>query len=263
LRFLLATLRRLAAGHERIFRFLHSWSLFEQAVTVTVAGAESILVLAPHMDDEVLGCGGTVAAHADAGARITLVFLTSGRYGAGPEAPEQLELIAARKHEAGHAAKIIGATSSHLIDGMGNRLETDVAAAARLRAILEQERPEIVYLPFFLERHPDHRAAGDVLAAAVRGTGLDFECRAYEVWTPLVPNRAIAIDATVERKRAAVRCYKTQLDHTDFTHITLALNAYRSGLVPGGACQYAEAFHSLPLARYLALHRAFHSAVPT
>src|SRR5882724_2841134 len=67
-----------------------------------------ILVLAPHMDDETLGCGGTIARHAQAGADVAVVFLTDGRYGSGaiaalPE-PErgrrQREYVEIRKEEA-------------------------------------------------------------------------------------------------------------------------------------------------------------------
>src|SRR2546426_12131813 len=43
-----------------------------------------VLVLAPHMDDEVLGCGGTLLQHARVGAQLTIVYLTDGRKGHGP-----------------------------------------------------------------------------------------------------------------------------------------------------------------------------------
>ncbi len=251
----LAALRRLFARHERIFRFLHSLSLQEQAAAVLEPGAGRVVVLAPHMDDEVLGCGGTIARHADAGARISFVFLTDGRYGAAPGGAAPADLLAARRNEALAAARELGVTDLHFIAGTGNRLETDAASARQLRAILERLAPDAVYLPFALERHPDHRATANVLAAATSGTSLAFDCRAYEVWTPLVPNRVVAIDGVLERKRTALRCYRSQLEHTDFEHVVLGLNAYRSSIVPGGACRHAEAFHVAPLDGYLKLHR--------
>jgi N-acetylglucosamine malate deacetylase 1 len=254
-RFLLAKLRRHFAGHDRLFRLMHSLALQEQAASLLSPEAGRVLVLAPHMDDEILGCGGALALHADAGATVSVVYLTDGRYGAAPGAVEQSALADRRRSEAVSATQRLGVRELAFIDGLGNRLETDVAAATRLRELLRKAAPEVVYLPFALERHPDHRATADVLAAAVAGGGFDFECRAYEVWTPLVPNRVVDIDLSVERKRAALRCYGSQLEHTDFLHAVIALNGYRSSIVPGGRCRYAEAFHSAPLAQYLELHR--------
>jgi N-acetylglucosamine malate deacetylase 1 len=213
------------------------------------------------MDDEVFGCGGTLALHADAGARIVVIFLTSGRYHAGISPDAQVELVAARRAEAGRAAAVLGVSEHHVIDGRGNRLESDAAAAAQLRAILVSVKPSVVYLPSMLERHPDHRATADVLARALADSDMRFECRAYEVWTPLVPNRVVAIDRSLERKRAAIQCYASQAEHTDFAHIVLSLNAYRSSMAGDVACRHAEAFLALPLHRYLAMHRDFRATV--
>jgi LmbE family N-acetylglucosaminyl deacetylase len=249
-------LRRASANHGRVFRFIDSLSAHEQAATMLKPGAESVLVLAPHMDDEVLGCGGTLAAHADAKAPICAVYLTDGRYGAGPDTAPQAGLTARRRAEAQRAGELLGIGRQVFIDGAGHRLDLDGAAAARLREVLAEVRPDVVYLPSFLERHTDHRATGDLLARAVDGLRLEFECRSYEVWTPLVPNRVVDIDATLARKRAALECYSSQLEHTDFTHFIFGLNAYRSSLT-GGACRHAEGFLCGSLAEHLEMHRAF------
>jgi N-acetylglucosamine malate deacetylase 1 len=257
MRGLLAMLRRASANHERMFRFMQSLSAHEQGASVLRPGAETVLVLAPHMDDEVLGCGGTLAAHADAGATICAVYLTDGRYGAGPGSAPQAGLSAQRRAEARRAAGVLGIERQVFIDGAGHRLEYDRDAAGRLRALLSDLRPGIVYLPSFLERHADHRATGDLLARAVRGLRLELECRSYEVWTPLVPNRIVDIDATLARKRSALECYSSQLQHSDFGHFVFGLNAYRSSLLAGGACRYAEGFLCGSLADHLQMHRAF------
>lgn len=257
MRGLLAWLRRRSANHDRMFRFLQSLSAHEQAATALEPGPETVLVLAPHMDDEVLGCGGTLAAHSAAGAPVCAVYLTDGRYGAGPGTAPQAELAATRRAESQRAAQILGIGRQEFIDGAGNRLEFDRDSALRLRGLLSEIRPAIVYLPSFLERHADHRATGDLLAHAVDGLPFEFECRSYEVWTPLVPNRIVDIDATLARKRAALECYSSQLQHSDFGHFVFGLNAYRSSLLAGGACRFAEGFLCGSLAEHLAMHRAF------
>jgi LmbE family N-acetylglucosaminyl deacetylase len=215
------------------------------------------------MDDETLGCGGTIARHVQAGAQVTVVFLTDGRYGAsyaGMTEPErelrQTEIVAIRKREAQCASRILGAQSPVFLDAEDMRLRMDTRVPGLLRTILQQEQPECVYLPSFLEQHNDHRAANGVLLAAVAGTRLQFECRGYEVWTPLIPNCLVKIDATVDLKRRALACYQSQLAQRDYVHAALGLNAHRSMALAGRAGEFAEAFQALPLGEYLRLYQA-------
>jgi LmbE family N-acetylglucosaminyl deacetylase len=223
-----------------------------------------IVVLAPHMDDETLGCGGTIARHVRAGAQVTVVFLTDGRHGgpscAGLTGPErerkQREIIDVRKHEAERAGKVLGVESIVFLDAEDMRLSVDTRGPGLLRDIIGREQPDCVYLPSYLEQHPDHRAATSVLLAAVTGTRLEFECRGYEVWTPLFPNCVIKIDATIELKKQAIACYQSQLEQTDYLHAAIGLNAHRSLALGGRAGHFAEAFQALPLADYLQLYRA-------
>jgi LmbE family N-acetylglucosaminyl deacetylase len=239
-------------------------SIFTQQTEVSEPGGGRVVVLAPHMDDETLGCGGTIARHVEAGAQVTVIFLTDGRYGGGsyagmaePERNRKLEeTISVRKREARCAAAILGVQSLMFLDAEDSRLSADRRVPKLLRDILDREQPHCVYLPYFLDQHRDHRAANGVLLAAVAGTRMEFECRGYEVWTPLFPNRVAKIDATVDLKKRALSCYRTQLTDTDYVHAAIGLNAHRSLSLGGGTAQFAEAFHALPLVDYLHLYRA-------
>jgi LmbE family N-acetylglucosaminyl deacetylase len=236
-------MRRTAAS---LRRFVQGSSIYDLPVSACEPESSKVVVLAPHMDDEVLGCGGTLARHARAQADVTVVFMTDGRLGGD---------VSVRKSEARRAADVLGIRTIHFLDAEDSRLRHDPRVSGRLRETLEKERPEIVYLPFFLESHPDHRATNAVLFAATRGSALRFECRGYEVWTPLFPNRAVNIDATIDLKRQAMGCYASQLAVRDYLHPSVGLNAYRAmGL--GNTAQYAEAFHALELSEYQRLHDA-------
>jgi LmbE family N-acetylglucosaminyl deacetylase len=222
-----------------------------------------IVVLAPHMDDEVLGCGGTIARHVQAGAEVSVVFLTDGRSGggvpaglAGPErARRQLELVGIRKQEARRAGEILGVSDISFLDAEDGRLRTDSRVSKLLRAILERDRPQAVYLPFFLESHVDHCAASDMLIEAASGTSACFECRCYEVWTPLFPNVVVEIDTTIELKKRALACYQSQLADIDYVHTGIGLNAYRSSAVGCKTARFVEAFFAVSIADYRRLHR--------
>jgi LmbE family N-acetylglucosaminyl deacetylase len=234
----------------RVLRtFLRASSIYDLPVSRCEPGKSKTIVLAPHMDDEVLGCGGTIARHAAAGSDIAVVFLTDGRLaGRHDQRPE--EIVSVRKAEARCAAHILGIRTLIFLDAEDGRLRSDTLVASRLREVLERERPEILYLPSFLERHSDHRAANGVLLEATRGSAVSFECRAYEVWTPLFPNCLVGIDATIQLKKQALNCYRSQLAAVDYQHSGLGLNAFRAMGLGSPVGRFAEAFHAQQLADY-------------
>jgi N-acetylglucosamine malate deacetylase 1 len=162
--------------------------------------------------------------------------------------------VLTRKAEAERAGEILGAKSLIFLDAEDGRLRMDSMASDSLRTILEHTRPDIVYLPYFLENHTDHAAATDVLMAATEGGGHDFECRCYEVWTPLFPNIVVEIDSAVELKKRALAIYASQLAHMDYIHTSIGLNAYRASAVGCKTARFVEAFYALPLAEYRRLH---------
>jgi N-acetylglucosamine malate deacetylase 1 len=229
-------------------------------------GSQKVVVLAPHMDDEVIGCGGTIARHADAGADVSVIYLTDGRRGAanvnrlrGAELrAAETELVARRKQEAQRALAVLGIRKLRFLDCEDTKLERDITVASRLRSALLELRPDIVYLPFFLEHHPDHRAVSPALIAATEGTDLSFQCHGFEVWTPLFPNCAVWIDSTMERKREAMAQYVSQLeDDNDLMHAMIGLASYRSVVRSKAQGRFAEAFCVLPLDQYARAYRSF------
>jgi len=204
----------------------------------------NILVLAPHPDDESIGCGGTLASHARRGERVSVVFLTSGELGIKGMTPEQVWQI--REQEAQAAAQVLGIASVTFLRCPDWFLGDNIApAAAALRPILEAERPEIVYLPHALEWHPDHKAALPVLASALDGISMTApEIRAYEVWTPLAEYGHVEdISAFIEQKLAAVRCYASQLTELHYDRAVEGLNRYRGEIAMRRP--YAEVFATL------------------
>ncbi|MGH8207983.1 MAG: PIG-L deacetylase family protein, partial [Steroidobacteraceae bacterium] len=243
--------------------------VYNRTALVWEPGAENVVVLAPHMDDETIGCGGTIARHVRAGASVRVVFLTDGRQGGTADMKEleadarsgkEAELVRTRREEARLALATLGVLEMDFLDAPDGRLAEDTSVAAALRAILERTEPDLVYLPFFLEQHPDHCAATGVLLAAARDTRLSFLCCSYEVWTPLFPNCLVKIDDLIEVKRKALACYHSQLDGSDYIHTALGLNAYRSSAFINEYGRFAEAFCCVPLAEQARLFRSFTNA---
>jgi LmbE family N-acetylglucosaminyl deacetylase len=201
----------------------------------------NILVIAPHPDDEAIGCGGTIASHIARGDRVDVVFLTSGELGL-KQLPRE-EAWAIREAEARQAAELLGisgVTFLRLPDWfVGDHIDE---AGAALRPTLQERKPGIVFVPHALEWHPDHKAALAVLAAAY--SALDVAAvsiRAYEVWTPLTEYDHVEdISGFMEQKLAAIRCYASQLTELHYDRAIEGLNRYRGEMA--ARCAYAEVF---------------------
>jgi N-acetylglucosamine malate deacetylase 1 len=225
--------------------------------------APQVLVLAPHMDDEALGCGGILRLHALAGATITVVYMTDGRKGNPdlyrqylPEAviaEKEQALCATRKNEAKMAAKIIGIKEQIFLDNLDGRLKPLPEVVERLRSILQERRPKIVYHPSIFDFHPDHWGTNRVLSAATKALRFESDWRplyrGYEVWMPLLANRIADITDVINIKQDAIAQFGSQLLHTDLARTILGLNTYRS-LYHASGQGYAEAFYEIPLDFY-------------
>jgi LmbE family N-acetylglucosaminyl deacetylase len=206
----------------------------------------NILVLAPHPDDECIGCGGTVARHVERGDEVTTVFLTSGELGL-KKLPREIAWQT-REAEARAACRILGITRSVFLRLPDWMIGDDVSAAANeLRPILEQMRPGLAYLPHPMEWHPDHRATLPILKTAYTGLSLSAPVlRGYEVWTPLPEYQHVEnIDGTMEKKLDALRAHASQIADWDYVRAIRGLNAFRG--VMAGRCEYAEVFQDLSL----------------
>ena len=214
-----------------------------------------VLVLAPHMDDEVIGCGGTIRKHVMAGAQATVVYMTDGRrggpqfVGAGRDHRQEIEapsaLVERRKAEAQCGARILGIHETMFLDRADGELEADEPTVEALRRILLQTRPDVIYLPSVLDTHPDHWATNLVFSKAIGDAGMPDGwqpvCREYEVWTPLLPNRLVNITDVFDTKIEALKQHESQIAQVDYVHVTQGLNAYRSMNHLGGR-GFAEAF---------------------
>jgi N-acetylglucosamine malate deacetylase 1 len=203
-----------------------------------------VLVIAPHPDDEALGCGGAICLHRKRGDRVAAIFLTSGELGLKElPAPRARRL---RENEARRAAKILNLDRLYFLRfsdwALSEQLKT---AARRLREVFLRERPELIYLPHPGEWHPDHPAALPILQAALRRTtGPKPILYGYEIWTPLADYDQVEdVSGFMARKLRALRAHRSQVKGWDYVRAITGLNQYRG--VMAGRCRFAEVFQTL------------------
>lgn len=174
-----------------------------------------LLVFGPHPDDLEIGLGGTIALHAALGFRVGLCDLTRGELGSNGTPDE-------REEEAEAARAVLGATwriNLRWPDGGIDGRESQILDVVRL---VRTTRPRTVALPYWNDRHPDHRAASDVLTRAAFKAGLrrfapgevepcrpDWLC--YYFINDADPlSFAVDVSAHYDIKRRALACHRSQ-----------------------------------------------------
>ena len=206
----------------------------------------NVLVIAPHPDDESIGCGGALSLHARRGDRITGVYLTSGELGLKHLPRREAWLL--REREAARAAEILGIARLFFLR-LADWFVSDAVGkgAAKLRPILNRAKPDLIYLPHEQEWHPDHKAALPMVRAALKASRIVTPgARAYEVWTPLMAHDYVEdISAVITRKLRALRAHKSQLQEFDYVRAVSGLNQFRGVLA--ARRPFAEVFQSIDL----------------
>jgi LmbE family N-acetylglucosaminyl deacetylase len=197
-----------------------AWPALAGLPEVTLAGWASVVVFAAHPDDEVLGAGGIIARLAAAGARLRVVAVTDGEAShPGRAAAARAELARRRARERAAALAALGAAGAEVIrlgwpdTGVGGR---EAELAARVPGLTDGF--DVCLAPWAADLHADHEAVGRAATAAA-GRVLW-----YPVWMwhwaapgdPRVPwgraGRVPLPAGTRGRKRAAVRCFASQLE---------------------------------------------------
>ena len=205
--------------------------LFAQPAPLALPPAGStVLVLAPHADDETFGCGGTIARLTDAGVRVVVAVVTDGARG-DPENYCGGDVVRVRREEALAAANILGVAQTLFLDFPDGELQADDALAAALLGLLEELHPTWVLAPDENDAHRDHVA---VALAAQRACGQwaaqgnALRGFAYETWTPVAVSCVLDVEQTWERKRAALAVYALPLRYVDYLTGMEGLGHYRS-----------------------------------
>lgn len=142
------------------------------------------LVFAPHPDDEVLGCGGTIARKVLAGAVLRVVIVTDGRT-SHEKFISAGELVRMRRAEAHDAATALGLADDccEFLDFPDGQLHRHrEAAVAAVRSIIQSFAPREIYLPHRADRQHDHETTYGVVLSALEGYGQPVNMFEYPIW---------------------------------------------------------------------------------
>jgi len=213
-----------------------------------------ILVIAPHPDDEVLGCGGTIKKYSKRGDEVYLCLVTKAY------TPDwSKKFLESRKKEIPKAGKILGIKETFFLDLPSVRLDT--VPQKKLNDLISdcvnRVKPELVFIPHGGDINKDHRLVFEASMVAIRPKpgcpvkkALCYEVLSGTDWSAsfpkkegvFVPNVYIDILKNLKGKLRAMACYKTELKKYPHPRSLKAISilAEKRGLEAG--LKLAEAF---------------------
>ncbi len=210
----------------------------------------TILVIAPHQDDETIGCGGLIARAVSSGHKVIVQHIFKGNSGiAGTPrgAPRT------RNDEVAKAARILGFTTLENFNFTDRSYPGQGSIIERLAACFAEYAPGIVLCPHGQDSDKEHELVHACCKEALwlsqtkgylpKGKYNDQETLLlfYEVWSPIsAPAFYLDITAHIEKKKAAIAVFQSQLTGCDWVAGAAGLNAYRGNTLQGYG--YCEAF---------------------
>lgn len=214
-----------------------------------------ILVIAPHADDEILGCGATIAKHVSSGDEVSILVATNAHVGA-PElfARERIDLV---RKEALDAHELLGVKETRFLDFPAPALDVypSYKVANAILETIKEVRPDTLYIPFPGDIHLDHfmihRAS--IVAARPQGNYTVKSIFCYETlseteWASshgansFSPNCFVDVSACFSKKLDAMKCFTSQLREFPHSRSIEALDAlakYRGATI---GVERAESF---------------------
>ena len=184
----------------------------------------NILVLAPHADDEVLGCGGVMAKHQADGDSVYVAIMTDASVGA-PEmyTSQQIDIV---REEALKAHTVLGVKETVFFDFPAPRLETfpQYKIASQLAELIERIKPQVVYVPHRDDLHLDHGAIYNAALVACRPAAAQSvrDIYAYETLSEtelghpradsmFIPTHFVDVSEYIDKKYAGLNSFASQM----------------------------------------------------
>jgi len=228
------------------------FSPFVRPIPIRPPFGNSTLVVAPHQDDEVIGCGGALALQVQSGKAARIVILQDGADGHDELGLSREALMKLRNEESRRSSAVLNLDPPVFLSHprLGDSLSD---ATNELHRLLSEHKCDAVFTPFVLDGHPDHRIANYILAGALKNISWNVRVLGYEVWGMVIPNVLLIIDEVIDKKLDMLSCFTFANKAVDYVHSTKGLNMYRSRLLGSGECQYAECFFEIPRAEFVEL----------
>ncbi len=135
-----------------------------EGLKVPVVIPKKILVFAPHPDDELISCGGTILKYSSLGSEIVVVFMTSGLGGYAKQ--EDKDTIAkVRQEEYSHAIKSLHV--KEFVNLKWDEVEINRGTVGTITNLIRDQQPDIILAPHITDTHRSHRNTAELVKESV------------------------------------------------------------------------------------------------
>lgn len=199
-----------------------------------ISVSDRILIVAPHPDDESVGCGGLLAKY---GPQCDILVLTDGRKGyRSTDSVDENKLVQLREAELKSAAALAGVRNVHFLripDGSVKLHEEQISA-------FDITPYSLIFVPNRHERHIDHCVVTAFFIGMKHRQRAGGNIYEYEVWSPLAsPTDILDISDVIETKINMVAQYRSQTKYVDYCAMASGLSLYRGA---GFEARHAEVY---------------------
>ncbi len=202
-----------------------------------------ILVVAPHADDETLGCGGTLHLLKEKGNSIKIIVITDGAKG-DPRGYGQGDVVKERIKELKAAMLVLGIGDIEFMSEPDGEFSHSDPIQKIISGLLREYQADWLFLPSILDYHRDHVGISLSWLDCWQKNGCYERLFLYEVWQPLPATWLVDISDVVQAKEDALKCFKLPLRYYDYLSLSSGLSSYRGTYLSKKNC-HAEAFLEL------------------
>lgn len=270
IKFLLLSIK----GNFLFFKKLHDINNFDNLVSffkldpvrndtnktkIQIKKNQTVLVIAPHQDDESIGAAGYMLKAKQKNCKIILCLVSDGRQKNLNNISEE-ESIAIRNEEFLNAMNFV---KPFKIYELGiNNIEFDVTLEdiTTLKNIIVKYKPESILCPWIFDSPPKHKKTNFLLYHAIKNLNqIRSHVIGYQVHNEIFANRFLDITDLIETKIKMIDSYSSQINNfKDYTHQTVGLNAWNCRYLKDSNIKYAELFFSCEKKLYLSLVSKFY-----
>lgn len=189
---------------------------FKNERTTNSLDEKRVLLLAPHVDDETIGAGGTLKKYSDQKSITSVIYLTDGFRSITKD--DIQKHIETRKKEAKEAQRLLNIKDIYFFDEKDGELTNSLEIQQRLKEKIELLKPDVIYAPVFVDGHPDHVTTTKILSSTLELMDDKYVegvvIRLFEINT-LLPvdeiNFIVDITKYFDTKKEAMKIFKSQV----------------------------------------------------